>query len=106
MDTRVKFDVRAWSAGHLADVEQALSRWVVTHAPAGLGEAMRYAVLDGGKRLRPLLVMAASEAVQGNPAAALRAACAVELIMRTRWSTTTCRAWTTTCCAGASPRCT
>jgi farnesyl diphosphate synthase len=80
MDTRVKFDVRAWSAGHLADVEQALSRWVVTHAPAGLGEAMRYAVLDGGKRLRPLLVMAASEAVQGNPAAALRAACAVELI--------------------------
>ncbi len=41
---------------------------------------MRYAVLDGGKRLRPLLVMAACEAVDGNPAAALRVACAVELI--------------------------
>ena len=41
---------------------------------------MRYAVLDGGKRLRPLLVMAACEAVNGNPAAALRVACAVELI--------------------------
>ncbi|MEY3873204.1 MAG: hypothetical protein RLZZ296_2199 [Pseudomonadota bacterium] len=41
---------------------------------------MRYAVLDGGKRLRPLLVMAACEAVGGNPEAALRAACAVELI--------------------------
>jgi farnesyl diphosphate synthase len=41
---------------------------------------MRYAVLDGGKRLRPLLVMAACEAVDGNEAAALRAACAVELI--------------------------
>jgi len=41
---------------------------------------MRYAVLDGGKRLRPLLVLAAAEAVQGHPQAALRAACAVELI--------------------------
>ena len=41
---------------------------------------MRYAVLDGGKRLRPLLVMAACEAVQGNALTALRPACAVELI--------------------------
>jgi farnesyl diphosphate synthase len=46
---------------------------------------MRYAVLDGGKRLRPLLVLAAHEAVSGDAgdstrAAALRAACAVELI--------------------------
>lgn len=41
---------------------------------------MRYAVLDGGKRLRPLLVMAACDAVGGNAQAALRAACAVELI--------------------------
>jgi farnesyl diphosphate synthase len=57
-----------------------LSDWVVADAPAGLGEAMRYAVLDGGKRLRPLLVLAASEAVNGNEAAALRAACATELI--------------------------
>jgi farnesyl diphosphate synthase len=76
----VKFDLRAWSSARLAKVEQALSRWVVADAPAGLGEAMRYAVLDGGKRLRPLLVLAACEAVQGNEEAALRAACAVELI--------------------------
>ncbi|GAC1603091.1 MAG: polyprenyl synthetase family protein [Ramlibacter sp.] len=80
MDAGVTFAVRDWSTAHLDHVESALSRWVVAHAPAGLGEAMRYAVLDGGKRLRPLLVIAASEAVQGNPAAALRAACAVELI--------------------------
>ncbi|HNK52281.1 MAG TPA: polyprenyl synthetase family protein [Ottowia sp.] len=64
----------------LAQVESGLSRWVRLDAPAGLGEAMRYAVLDGGKRLRPLLVLAAAEAVQGHAAAALRAACAVELI--------------------------
>ncbi len=74
------FDLRAWSSQRLAQVEDALSRWVDGDAPAGLGEAMRYAVLDGGKRLRPLLVLAASEAVHGNPDAALRAACAVELI--------------------------
>ena len=107
MDTRVKtdpaFDLGAWSARHLDAVERALERWVTADAPAGvdhgapaeLVEAMRYAVLDGGKRLRPLLVMAAWEAVASDSAAAerqqaalpamdyeaaLRAACAVELI--------------------------
>lgn len=74
------FDLRAWSVERLTRVEAALSEWVVDDAPAGLGDAMRYAVLDGGKRLRPLLVLAASEAVGGNQEAALRAACAVELI--------------------------
>ncbi|PHM21299.1 MAG: polyprenyl synthetase [Curvibacter sp. PD_MW3] len=84
MDTRVtqlaELDLRAWSAERLDRVEQALSTWVAPDAPAGLGDAMRYAVLDGGKRLRPLLVLAAAEAVGGNRQAALRAACAVELI--------------------------
>jgi farnesyl diphosphate synthase len=70
----------AWSDPLLARVEAALSQWVGVDAPVLLGDAMRYAVLDGGKRLRPLLVFAASEAVGGAPEAALRAACAVELI--------------------------
>ena len=70
----------AWSEPLLTQVESALSRWVGNDAPVRLGEAMRYAVLDGGKRLRPLLVLAASEAVAGAPEAALRAACATELI--------------------------
>ena len=94
------FDLQAWSRAQLDRVEMALSKWVPEDAPAGLGEAMRYAVLDGGKRLRPLLVLAAAEAVlcestheaalgagamkrrcaQGLDEAALRAACAVELI--------------------------
>ncbi|MDH0372444.1 polyprenyl synthetase family protein [Comamonas aquatica] len=64
----------------LHHVEQALSQWVGVDTPADLGDAMRYAVLDGGKRLRPLLVLAAAQAVQGLPQAATRAACAVELI--------------------------
>jgi farnesyl diphosphate synthase len=70
----------AWRAARQAEVEQALSRFVPADAPAGLGEAMRYAVLDGGKRLRPLLVLATCETVGGRVDAALRAACAVELI--------------------------
>ncbi|MBS0404712.1 MAG: polyprenyl synthetase family protein [Proteobacteria bacterium] len=73
-------DFSAWAQARRQGVEAALAGWVPPDAPAGLGAAMRYAVLDGGKRLRALLVLAASEAVHGNPDAALRAACAVELI--------------------------
>jgi farnesyl diphosphate synthase len=81
----------------LAQVEDALGQWVVAAqteesahaAPADLVRAMRYAVLDGGKRLRPLLVLGAYEAAASalpvaasaqGLTAALRAACAVELI--------------------------
>ena len=87
------FVLEAWSVSRLDQVERALQHWVAADAspqsaghaaPAALVEAMRYAVLDGGKRLRPLLVLAAHEAVQVEPGvgceAALRAACAVELI--------------------------
>jgi farnesyl diphosphate synthase len=69
-----------WAGSALSRVETALASWVPKGAPAGLGEAMRYGVLDGGKRLRPLLVLAAAEAVDGHAEAALRAAVAVELI--------------------------
>jgi farnesyl diphosphate synthase len=69
-----------WSLDELDAVESALSAWVPADAPSGLGDAMRYGVLDGGKRLRALLVLAAAKAVHGDREAALRAACAVELI--------------------------
>jgi farnesyl diphosphate synthase len=75
-----EFDANAWMHAQLQRTEQALSAWVGVNAPANLGDAMRYAVLDGGKRLRPLLVLAAAQSVQGLPEAAIRAACAVELI--------------------------
>jgi farnesyl diphosphate synthase len=76
----LKSDFDAWADAALLRVESLLDAWVPREAPAGLGEAMRYAVLGGGKRLRPLLVLAASEAVQGDADAADRAAVAVELI--------------------------
>jgi farnesyl diphosphate synthase len=75
----------AWADDVRAQLESALDQWVPAHAPAGLGDAMRYAVLDGGKRLRALLVFATAQAC-GNVDdaathdAALRAAVAVELI--------------------------
>jgi farnesyl diphosphate synthase len=74
--------LKAWMQWHLDRVELALSDGIQAHSAAGLGEAMRYAVLDGGKRLRPLLVLASAQAVghELNGAAALNAACAIELI--------------------------
>jgi farnesyl diphosphate synthase len=81
----MSFDLKGWMYQRQDAVERALSQWVPKDAPAGLGEAMRYAVLDGGKRLRPLLVFAAAEVSGGarslwSHEAAMRAACAVELI--------------------------
>jgi farnesyl diphosphate synthase len=97
IETIEPFALEDWSTERLARVEDALDAWVTADAPLGLDhgapaalvEAMRYAVLDGGKRLRPLLVLAAHEAVAGSRDtasltashnAAMRAACAVELI--------------------------
>ncbi len=75
---RDEFDT--WALAELDAIESALDRFVPADAPAGLGNAMRYAVLGGGKRLRPLLVLAAAEATGGTRDAAMRAGCATELI--------------------------
>src|SRR5579864_72068 len=66
-----------------AQVEAALERFLPPEkvAPQRLHEAMRYAVLGGGKRVRPLLVFAAGEAVAApDPSRLDAAACAVECI--------------------------
>jgi geranylgeranyl diphosphate synthase, type II len=69
------------------DLDEALNRYLPASnhdpkisCPARLAEAMRYSVLAGGKRLRPLLCLMASEASGGDPPAALPAACALELV--------------------------
>ncbi|MBE0597404.1 MAG: polyprenyl synthetase family protein [Desulfuromonadales bacterium] len=48
--------------------------------PASLHRSMRYSVFAGGKRLRPILLLAACEAVGGDPERAMPAACAMEMI--------------------------
>ncbi|HEX3031152.1 MAG TPA: farnesyl diphosphate synthase [Bacillota bacterium] len=63
-------------------VDEALNSFLPGEqvAPASVHQAMRYSVFAGGKRLRPVLVMAAAEAVGGSEKAVLPAACALELI--------------------------
>ena len=62
-------------------IEHYLQRWLsATPAPKRLREAMSYAVLGGGKRLRPLLVYATGSGFGVDPAWLDPAACAVELI--------------------------
>ena len=75
-------DFLSWSGTHLAHTEAALERYLpnADSAPIRLHAAMRYAVLGGGKRIRPLLSYAAGEAGQGDLADVTAAACAIELI--------------------------
>ncbi|MEB0135759.1 polyprenyl synthetase family protein [Actimicrobium sp. CCC2.4] len=71
-----------WMRSTQADAERALDQYLpaATALPLRLHAAMRYAVLDGGKRVRPLLVQAAAELFDAAPANVARAACAVEMI--------------------------
>ena len=83
--TAVSFD--EFAAGCRRDLERALATWLPAppdDCPPRLHEAMEYSLLAGGKRMRPVLVLAAADAVGlGHPDArrlALPAACALEMI--------------------------
>ncbi|MBV8666221.1 MAG: polyprenyl synthetase family protein [Burkholderiaceae bacterium] len=69
-----------WMKTVQADMEAALDAYLPKAVPERLHEAMRYAVLDGGKRVRPLLVFAAGELCGAERAVLARAAAAVEMI--------------------------
>jgi geranylgeranyl diphosphate synthase, type II len=72
----------AYLAARRAEVEAALGEVlpVPPEAPRVVDSAMRYSLLAGGKRLRPILCLASAEAVGGERSMALPAACAIELI--------------------------
>lgn len=74
--------IDAYQISSQARVNAALESLFVAPAPelARLYEAMRYSVMNGGKRVRPLLAYAACEALGSTPEQANGAACAVELI--------------------------
>jgi geranylgeranyl diphosphate synthase, type II len=63
-------------------VDEALRRWVPPEStlPESIHKAMRYSLFAGGKRVRPILCMAAAEAVSDSPAGVESAACTLELI--------------------------
>ncbi len=71
-----------WMADTQGRVEAALAHHLpgADSIPARLHEAMRYATLGGGKRVRPLLVFAAGELTDAQPETLATVACAVEMI--------------------------
>ncbi len=75
-------DLKAYLTDKRAIVDKALEEYFpVPDGPAGeLVKAMNYSVFAGGKRLRPILCIAGAEAVGGDGAKVLPAACALELI--------------------------
>jgi geranylgeranyl diphosphate synthase, type II len=78
----MSFDLDAYMKERLAAVDAALDVFLPpeTQRPETLHKAMRYSVFAGGKRLRPILVMAGAEAVGGSAEQVMPTACAMELI--------------------------
>ena len=76
------FNLRSYLDERSRLVENALDLYMPGKdtLPADLHSAMRYSVFAGGKRIRPVLLMAACEAVGGSAVDALPAACAIEMI--------------------------
>ena len=71
-----------YQAQQCAAVDAALQRWVPSEStpPETIHKAMRYSLFAGGKRIRPVLCIAAASAVSDFPAGVENAACTLELI--------------------------
>ena len=69
-------------AERVTQIDAELDRYLPANErlPASLHQAMRYSIFAGGKRIRPLLMVAACEAVGGTMTSVLPAACAMEMI--------------------------
>ena len=78
----MSFDLAAYMAERARAVDQALGRYLPAESatPETLHRAMRYSVFAGGKRLRPVLVIAGAEAVGGRSDDVMPTACAAEMI--------------------------
>ncbi|XP_013747002.3 heterodimeric geranylgeranyl pyrophosphate synthase large subunit 2-like [Brassica napus] len=74
------FDFDPYMATKVELVNKALDEAIPVGEPLKIHEAMRYAVLAAGKRVRPILCLASCELVGGEENAAMPAACAVEMI--------------------------
>lgn len=75
-------DLKTYLKEKIALVDTALERYLPqeTERPESIHKAMRYSIFAGGKRVRPVLMLAACEAVGGEIAKAMPTACAMEMI--------------------------
>src|SRR6266568_4639738 len=75
-------DLKTYLKEQVTRVDAALDRYLPkeTELPHSVHKAMRYSVFAGGKRVRPILMLAACHAVGGDSVCALPAACAMEMI--------------------------
>jgi geranylgeranyl diphosphate synthase, type II len=78
--TATAFDLAAYLSNRQPKVEAALDAAIRPAYPDTIYESMRYSLLAGGKRLRPILCLASCEAIGGNPDVAIPMACALEMI--------------------------
>lgn len=75
------FDLASYLSEKRELVDESLCGFLDEAGPQGpLLAAMRYSLMAGGKRLRPVLCLAAAEAVGGDPSSCMPAACALEMI--------------------------
>jgi geranylgeranyl diphosphate synthase type II len=77
---RQDFDLGTYLKTKQTIVEQALDRSIDVVYPQTIYESMRYSLLAGGKRLRPILCLASCELMGGTTEMALPTACALEMI--------------------------
>ncbi|MCR4783387.1 MAG: polyprenyl synthetase family protein [bacterium] len=78
----VHFDLKGYLNKEAQIVNQALENYLPKQGQyaKNLGEVMRYSVFPGGKRFRPILTLSTAAALNADPALALPAACAFELV--------------------------
>jgi len=78
----VTMNLKVYLRSRQKEIDRALERYLPkpTTKPATLHKAMRYSLFAGGKRLRPILCLAAAEACRGKISNALPLACALECI--------------------------
>jgi geranylgeranyl diphosphate synthase, type II len=74
------FDLKAYLGQQQKAVEAALAASIAVVYPETIYEAMRYSLMAGGKRLRPVLCLATCELVGGTIEMAMPTACALEMI--------------------------
>lgn len=74
------FNLGSYLKERQQEVEAALDRSIAVVYPEKIYESMRYSLMAGGKRLRPILCLATCELVGGNAAMAMPTACALEMI--------------------------